>query len=149
MIRIMLVDDHALIRDAIRSLLEGEVNFQLVGEAANGQQALDLLAETPTNIVLMDVNMPVMGGEEATEIICANFPKTKVLILSMLNNKEFVRRLMDAGASGYILKNAGKAEIVLAIRFIMTGHPFMSSELGLGLLGRQTWGIYAPDTIKR
>lgn len=134
MIRIILVDDHAIIRDGIRSLLEGEADFQIVGEAANGQKALELLAETPADLVLMDVNMPVMGGQEATAHISTDFPEIKVLILSMLDHVEYVRRLMEAGASGYILKNAGKDEIAFAIRFIMMGHQFMSSELGFGLL---------------
>jgi DNA-binding NarL/FixJ family response regulator len=134
MIRIILVDDHAIIRDGIRSLLEEEPDFQIVGEAANGQEALAVLANMPADLVLMDLNMPVMGGQEAMERIGTEFPELKVLILTMLDHEEYVRRLMEAGASGYILKNTGKEEIAFAIRYIMAGHQFMSSELGFGLL---------------
>ncbi|QJX45479.1 response regulator transcription factor [Hymenobacter taeanensis] len=134
MIRIILVDDHTIIRDGIRALLSDQEGLEVVGEAGNGQDLLALLATTPTDVVLMDMNMPVMDGMEATKRLREEYPQVHVLALSMLDHEEYINRMFEAGAYGYVLKNAGKLEIVYAIRTVANGRQFLCSELGVKFL---------------
>jgi len=134
MIRTILVDDHAIIREGIHLLLQQEADIEIVDQAGNGQELLDKLAEIPADVVLMDINMPIMGGEEATRLVRKQFPRTQILILSMLDHEAYISRMLEAGAAGYILKNAGKEEIVYGIRTVAAGRQFLCSELGLQLL---------------
>ncbi|SNC59797.1 two component transcriptional regulator, LuxR family [Hymenobacter gelipurpurascens] len=136
MIRIILVDDHTIIRDGVRALLSDQEGIEVVGGAGNGQELLDLLAHTPADVVLMDINMPVMDGVEATQQLQAQFPQVRVLALSMLDHEEYVNRMFEAGALGYVLKNAGKMEIVYAIRTVALGKQFLCAELGVKFLSR-------------
>jgi len=145
MIRTILVDDHAIIREGIHLLLQQETDIEVVEQAGNGQDLLDKLTETPADVVLMDMNMPIMGGEEATRRVREQFPQTQVLVLSMLNHEAYISRMLEAGASGYILKNAGKEEIIYGIRTVAAGRQFLGSELGLQLLHKlQGSGSTAP-----
>ncbi|SFQ05456.1 response regulator [Hymenobacter arizonensis] len=134
MIRIFLVDDHPIVRDGIRSLLEREAAVQVVGTAGNGQELLDQLPDTPTDLVLIDVNMPVMDGYETTLRLREEYPEVRILALSMLIEELYIGRMLDAGASGYLLKSTGKDEIIHAIRMVMDGKLFLCSEIGLGML---------------
>src|SRR5688572_33010870 len=104
MIKVILVDDHKIIRDGIRALLKDDTELTVVGEAGNGQELLQLLETTPADVVLMDMNMPVMDGFETTKHLKQHYPGIKVLVLTMLDNDRYVTKLMDAGAAGYILK---------------------------------------------
>lgn len=136
MIRILLVDDHTIIRDGIRALLSEQEDITVVGEAGNGKDLLEMLAHTPADVVLMDINMPVMDGVEATQQLQEHFPEVRVLALSMLDHEEYVNRMFDAGAMGYVLKNAGKMEIVYAIRTVALGKQFLCAELGIKFLAK-------------
>jgi DNA-binding NarL/FixJ family response regulator len=134
MIRVFLVDDHPIVRDGIRSLLDREPGLQVVGTAGDGQELLDKLPDTPTDLVLIDVNMPVLDGYATTLRLREEFPDVKILALSMLVEELYIGRMLDAGASGYLLKSTGKEEIIHAIRMVMDGKPFLCSEIGLAML---------------
>ncbi|TGD79800.1 response regulator [Hymenobacter wooponensis] len=144
MIRIILVDDHTIIRDGIRALLSGQEDITVVGEASNGEELLKLLESSSADVVLMDMNMPVMDGMEATRRIREEYPQVHVLALSMLDHEEYINRMFEAGALGYVLKNAGKLEIVYAIRTVARGRQFLCSELGVKFL-QKLMQAPAPD----
>lgn len=134
MIRLFLVDDHTVLRDGLRALLAEEPGLQLVGEAADGQQLLDQLPTIPTDVVLLDLNMPVLDGLATTHRLQAEFPQVRVLILSMVEHPHSIGQVLGAGAQGYVLKNASKSEIVVAIQTVSAGKRFLCSEIGLALL---------------
>jgi DNA-binding NarL/FixJ family response regulator len=134
MIRVFLVDDHPIVRDGIRSLLEREPGLEVVGTAGNGQELLDQLPDTPTDLVLIDVNMPVLDGYATTLRLREEFPDVKILSLSMLVEELYIGRMLNAGASGYLLKSSGKEEIIHGIRTVMDGRHFLCSEIGLAML---------------
>lgn len=128
-IRVLVVDDHAILRDGIRSLLERQEGIQVAGEAANGREALARCAELLPNIVLMDVAMPEMNGLEATRRIKEQHPQIRVLILTQHDNQEYVVPLLQAGASGYVLKRSGGREVVNAIRQVFEQGAFLEPSV--------------------
>jgi DNA-binding NarL/FixJ family response regulator len=134
MTRVILVDDHKIIRDGIQALLKDEKNIEVVGEAGNGEELLKLLEHTPADVVLMDMNMPVMDGFETTRHLKQHHPHLKVLVLTMLDSDRYVTKLIDAGASGYILKSAGKDELVHAIQVVSSGQSYICTEVSMALL---------------
>jgi DNA-binding NarL/FixJ family response regulator len=115
-IRVLVVDDHAILRDGICSLLERQAGIRVVGQAANGREALEQVSRELPDLVLMDVAMPEMDGITATRFITANYPQIKVLILTQHDNREYIAPLLQAGAAGYVLKRSGGHELLLAIR---------------------------------
>lgn len=129
MIRIVVVDDHQMFIDGVRSMLSQETEIQVVGEAHHGVELLTLLESLAVDIILLDVNMPEMDGLEATRRIRLRFPSVKIIMLTMHSNTEFIFGLMNAGASGYILKNTGKAELLEAILAVQQGKTFYSKEV--------------------
>ncbi|MCC3157658.1 response regulator transcription factor [Hymenobacter sp. 15J16-1T3B] len=151
MTRLLLVDDHTIIRDGIQALLADVPDFQVVGQARNGRELLDMLPDTPADVVLMDLNMPEMSGFEAVPLLRQQFPQVRVLILSMLDHEKYVHQVLEAGALGYVLKNASKEEIVYAIRTVAAGKAFLCTEIGLSLLSKLVQGpatAAAPGTKK-
>jgi DNA-binding NarL/FixJ family response regulator len=134
MIRLFIVDDHALIRDGMRALLSNTKGLQIVGDAANGQELLDQLPTAPADVVLMDLNMPVLDGFATLPLLRERFPQVAALVLTMLAHERYIGQAFDAGAAGYILKSTDQAEIVAAIQAVATGKRFLSSEIGLALL---------------
>ncbi|RZK15022.1 MAG: response regulator transcription factor [Hymenobacter sp.] len=132
--RIFLVDDHAIVRDGIRALLAQEPGLEVVGEAGHGQELLDQLPTIPANIVLLDINMPVLDGLATTQRLHEEYPDIKILVLSMLNHECYIGQLFHAGAHGYILKSADKGEILIAIQTVANGKQFLCSDLGLAML---------------
>ena len=143
MIRIILTDDHAILRDGIRALLAREPDMRVVGEAADGRALLDLLAHTAADVVLMDVNMPGLDGFAVMPFLREAHPGVRVLVLSMLDHENYVYRMLQAGALGYVLKNADITEITHAIRTVAAGRQFLCTEIGLALLHR-TIGLPLP-----
>ena len=117
--KLLLVDDHKLIRDAIRSYLEGDDEFEIVDEAGNGQEALVLLKSIKVDVVLMDIQMPVMNGIDCTKKIKELYPDTH----------QFIKQMLAAGATGYILKNSGEEEVKKAIRTVNNGETYYSAEV--------------------
>lgn len=143
MIRVFLVDDHTVLRDGLRALLASEPVLTVVGEAENGQKLLELLPSIPADVVLLDMNMPVLGGLATVLRLREEFPAVRVLMLSMIDNEFSIGQALDAGAAGYILKNADKAEIVVAIQTVAAGKQFLCSELGLAMLQKVLTGTSA------
>jgi DNA-binding NarL/FixJ family response regulator len=134
MIRILLADDHTILRDGIRALLSADADLDVVGEASNGAEVLSMLETMPIDVVLMDVQMPVLDGFATVPELRQRFPDTKVLVLTMLDHENYITRMFEAGASGYVLKNAAISEITYAIRTVAAGNPFLCTEIGLSML---------------
>jgi DNA-binding NarL/FixJ family response regulator len=128
--RILLADDHTLVRAGIRSLLEKmPAGIEIVGEAANGREALELIRSTMPDIALIDVAMKELGGLEALPRITKNFPSVKVIILSAHANEEYVIRALRNGAAGYMLKDAATAELELAIKSVAEAKTYLSPSI--------------------
>lgn len=128
-IRILLADDHAIIRQGLRSLLEKEPDMEVVGEAEDGRKALRLVGKLAPNIAVMDITMPNLNGVDATRQITSDFPQTKVIALSIHSDKHFVTDMLKAGASGYILKDCLFNEFVQAIRSVAGGISYLSPKI--------------------
>ncbi len=133
-IRILLADDHDLVRAGFRSLLQSFEGIQVIGEAANGHEALRLVETLKPDLVLMDIAMPELNGLEATARIAKEHPQVRVMILSMHANEEYARRAIRAGAQGYLLKRASTAELELAVRAVARGEPYLSPAISKHLL---------------
>ena len=128
-IRVVLVDDHALVRQGFRRILEDDPELQVVGEASNGLDALGLVKKTDPDVVVMDMAMPEMSGLHATMELMKQRPGTKVLILSMYSDEQYVRNALDAGAKGYILKNAIENDLTRAVKAVASGEQYLAPEL--------------------
>jgi DNA-binding NarL/FixJ family response regulator len=127
--KILLVDDHKLIRDAIKSYMDSDDEFDVVDEAGNGQEALILLKTVEVDVVMLDISMPVMDGIVCAQEIRNAYPDIKVLALSMMNDNQFIKQMLAAGALGYILKNSGEEEIKKALRKVNDGETYYSAEV--------------------
>lgn len=134
MTRVLLVDDHTILREGLRAALAPEPSLTVVGVASNGQELLDMLPATPADVVVLDMNMPVLDGLATTRRLQEEFPSVRILILSMVGHERNIAQILDAGASGFVLKSVDKAEIVLAIQTVAAGKPYLCSELGLIML---------------
>jgi len=128
-IKVLLVDDHTIVRKGIRSLLDGEANIEVVGEAENGREAVEKVGQLSPNIVLMDSTMPLLNGLEATRQIEKRFPDVKVLILTMHTNEEYILQFLQAGAAGYLVKQSAPQDLVSAIRAVTQGDYFLSPSI--------------------
>ena len=144
MIRLFIVDDHAILRDGLRMLFQQEASLQVVGEAESGEQLLAQLPTTPCDVVLLDLHMPGLDGLATTQQLHAQFPDVRVLVLSMVDNERSIGQVMAAGAHGYVLKNAGSDEIIVAVRAVAAGKRFLCSELGLAMLDKVLAGEPEP-----
>ncbi len=133
-IRILLADDHELVRAGFRSLLQNLTGIQVVGEAADGHEVLRLVETLQPDLVLMDIAMPELNGLEATARIAKEYPQVRVMILSMHENEEYARRAIRAGAQGYLLKRASTAELELAVRAVARGEPYLTPAVSKHLL---------------
>jgi two-component system, NarL family, response regulator NreC len=133
-IRIVLVDDHALVRQGFRRILEDDPDLQVAGEAGNGLDAVALVKKTDPDVVVMDMAMPEMNGLHATMEMVKQRPEIKVLILSMYSDEQYVRNALDAGAKGYILKNAIETDLVRAVKAVAAGEQYLSPELSTVLI---------------
>ncbi|HIZ15145.1 MAG TPA: response regulator transcription factor [Candidatus Tidjanibacter faecipullorum] len=133
--RILLADDHALFLSGLSGLLARRPECEVVGTAANGAECLELIRTVPHDVVLMDIDMPVMDGIEATERALAEHPDEKIITLSMHAEETFYFRMVEAGAKGFILKSADLDEVVAAIHVVCEGGSFFSQELLQHLVG--------------
>ncbi len=124
-VRILLVDDHKILRTGLRSLLQSQQELEIVGEADNGREAVELTKLLSPDVVIMDVGMPDLNGFEATGQIVSEVPTAKVLALSMHSDKRFVRRMFQAGAMGYLLKNASFDDLIAAIHAVALNQVYL------------------------
>jgi DNA-binding NarL/FixJ family response regulator len=129
MIRVVVADDHHLVRQGIRALLEKADDIQVVGEAGDGQEAIDLVEKLSPDVLVLDIAMPRMDGLQATERVGLLGLGTRVVILSMYGDKTLVRRALRRGARGYLLKHAVTEELLLAIRAAIRGEVYLSPEI--------------------
>ncbi|WP_350646741.1 response regulator transcription factor [Pseudomonas sp. HY13-MNA-CIBAN-0226] len=133
-IRVALVDDHSLVRDGIKALLSVMADLEVVGEAENGADAIDMIGRCQPDLVLVDIGLKDMNGLELTRLLRNRYPALKVLVLSMYDNHEYVSESVRAGASGYVLKNSPSREIIAAIDAITNGGSFYSAEIAQRLI---------------
>jgi len=124
-IKVVVADDHAIVREGVRMILAREQDIEVVGEAGDGQQALDLVASLRPQVVIMDISMPGMGGVEATQRLKAKHPEVQVLALTMHEDETYVFQLLRAGAAGYVLKRAAAQDLVQAVRAAAKGEAFL------------------------
>lgn len=135
-IRVLIADDHQIVSDGLKNIVNDAPGLHFSGSANNGKEAIEMLKMLTIDVVLMDIDMPVMGGIEATKIIKKDFPKTKVLVLSMHNEKSIIQTVVEAGADGYLLKNSNQKELVEAINKVHEGIRFFSSDVTMTLLNK-------------
>ncbi len=145
-IRILLVDDHTILREGIRSLLEQQSDIQVVAETDNGRQAVELVRQLKPDVVLMDIAMPLLNGIHATEQIRRETRCTHILILSQHESEEYIRRALAAGAAGYLLKDIGSDELINAIRAVYNGESILSPAVTrLVIEDYLRWGDIRPQ----
>lgn len=125
-IRVLVVDDHTIVRDGVRALLTLAGDIEVVGEAANGREALEMVRQLAPDVVLMDIAMPILGGLEATRRIRKEFPAVKVLALTQYDDREYVFPVLEAGASGFLSKTAASSELTAAVRYVYQGESYLS-----------------------
>ena len=144
-IKVMLVDDHPVVRKGVGSCLARHEHLQIVAEAADGREAVTKARQLIPNVILMDIDMPHMNGLAVTELLRKELPQVKVLILSMHSNTEYVLRIIQSGARGYILKEAPTDELVRAIEAVFAGEAFFSPEVAHAALNQFVRGVANPS----
>ncbi len=140
-IQVLLVDDQGLIRQGLKALLELNADLQIVGEAENGETALQRVESLQPDVVLMDIRMPVMDGVAATRAIISRFPQVKVLVLTTFDDQDYVTEALKVGAQGYLLKDTPSEELAQAIRLIHKGY----SQFGPGIMQKIVAGVAQPE----
>jgi DNA-binding NarL/FixJ family response regulator len=143
-IRVVLADDHAVVREGTRQLLERESDISVVGEASNGAEAVQLVETLQPDVVVMDVRMPGMGGVEATRLIKERFSSVEVLVMTAHEDDEFVFALLEAGASGYLLKTAPVRELIRAIHEVADGQSALDPVIARKVVRQLTGGATRP-----
>ncbi|HEY1189770.1 MAG TPA: response regulator transcription factor [Gemmata sp.] len=141
-IRVLLADDHAIVREGLKALISAEPGMELVGEAGDGRAAIALTAELDPDVVVVDVSMPELNGAEVTAQLCAAHSARKVLALTVHEDRGYMRRLLQAGAAGYVLKRAAPSELVQAIRAVADGGTYLDPALADGVADE--WSRAAP-----
>ena len=137
-IRVVLVDDHVFVRDGIKSLLENEANIEVVGEAIDGVDALEVVAETKPDLLIADIRMPNMTGIELVEKLRSENNNVKIIMLSMHESEEYVLKSIKAGADGYLLKGSSKEEFLKALHSVSAGGKYFSGDISSILIGQLT-----------
>jgi len=143
-LRIMLADDHPLIREAIANLIRGAPEFELVGEVANGKECLARVQELRPDILVLDIAMPEMNGEQVTRELRRRFPELKIIALSGYTDRQFVRAMTKAGAKGYVVKSASGRELIHALRAVASGKHYLSPEVTGAVM--TLWDENAPSS---
>jgi DNA-binding NarL/FixJ family response regulator len=133
-IRVVLADDHVLIRAGLRALLQSLPNIEVIGEASDGHEAVDVISRDQPDVVMMDIGMPGLNGVDSTRRIVKQFPRTRVIMLSMHANEEYVGQALEAGAMGYLLKGAEPAELELVFKAVMRGETYLSPTIAKQLV---------------
>jgi DNA-binding NarL/FixJ family response regulator len=134
-LRVFLADDHAVVREGLKALVSAQAGMEVVGEAADGQAALDAATQLQPEVVIMDISMPGLSGAKATERLKQACPRVKVLALTVHEDRGYLRQLLEAGASGYVLKRAAAEELVHAIRTVASGGMYLDPSLAGQVIG--------------
>lgn len=137
-IRVVLADDHVFVRDGIKSLLENEVNIEVVGEAIDGADALEVVASTKPDLLIVDIRMPNLTGIEVVEKLRSENNNVKIIMLSMHESEEYVLKSIKAGADGYLLKGSSKEEFLKALHSVSAGGKYFSGDISSILIGQLT-----------
>ena len=148
-IKILLADDHQIILDGLKSLLSTEDNITVVGEASNGKEVCDFLQLITPDIILLDIDMPVLNGIEATKKIKSEYPDVKVIILTMHNESGLIKTMINAGADGYLIKNCDQKELLEAIQKVNDGQKFFSADVTMSLMDKGTTRVSEFSTDNR
>ena len=135
MVRILLADDHKILRDGLHSMLDAQQGFEVVAVADTGRKAVRLVDKHKPDVVIMDINMPELNGIDATRQIKANRPETKVITLSMYSDRHFIEGMLKAGVSGYLIKECAFEDMVTAVRMVMKDKVFLSTEITRAVIG--------------
>lgn len=143
-IRVYLVDDHALVRAGMKMILAGEVDIEVVGEADTGEFALDQVRQIKPDVVLCDIHLPGLSGLEVTERITRSLPSTKVIAVSVLEDGPMPKRLLDAGASGYVGKGGDASELIRAVREVARGKRYLASSIAQNIALANVTGGASP-----
>ncbi len=145
-IRILLAEDHKVVREGTRRLLESQSDFEVVGEASDGIEAVELAKKLKPQIIIMDVSMPRLNGIEATKQIKAVYPNMAILVLTGYDDDEYVFALLEAGAAGYLLKESSGEELIDAIRQVMAGEPVLHPKIMKKVLNRLRTPVEEPSS---
>lgn len=154
-IRVLICDDQAVVREGLELILSADPGIDVAGLAADGQQAIELAALRKPDVVLMDLNMPVVNGIQATERICRELPQTKVLVLTTFGEDEWVFDAIRAGAAGYLLKGTPGQEVIAAVKGTHAGKSYIDPDVGgrllkeVGRIGKVSATNFAPDLSER
>ncbi len=148
-IRLLLVDDQALLRQGLASLLATEQDFEVVGQAANGMEAVAAVEALRPDVILMDIRMPVLDGIEATKQIHEKFPSAKVLVLTTFDDDEYIVRVMDAGAVGYLLKNSPIEHLAQAIRSVNCGYTQLGTTIASKVFSRLNKSVASQEEVSK
>ena len=135
-IKVLIVDDHQLIRAGIKLLCAGSKKIRVIGEASDGSEALEILASKNCDIVLMDINMPILGGIDATLAITSKYPNTKVIAISMHDEYRYISKMLQAGARGYLSKGTDTSELVTAISKVNNGETYFSQKISATMMSK-------------
>jgi two-component system response regulator NreC len=139
-IKIILADDHKIVRDGLRSLIQRETDMDVVAEAVDGKMVVKLVQQLAPDLVIMDIVMPKLNGIDATRDIVRKYPNIKVIALSMYSDKRFVTGMFEAGASGYLLKDCAVAELATAVRAVMSNQTYLSPRIADVIIDRHAAG---------
>lgn len=129
MIQVVLADDHEIVRNGIKMLLNEESDIEVTGEASDGQETLDVVAEKRPHVLIVDIRMPILNGIEVTEKVKKQYPGTKVLVLTMHDDSEYILKSLEFGADGYLLKDTNKHEFIKALHMVKEGHKYFSGDI--------------------
>ena len=146
--KVLITDDHAIVREGLQAILKGESDIEVVGEATNGEEAIKKAKELQPDIVLMDRTMPGMNGREATRLITQQKPETKILVLTMHEEDDYFYRILEAGASGYFVKGGSFTELLSALRSVWHGDVFIYPTMAKKLLSNYLEGVKSGQEIE-
>ena len=148
-IKVLLADDHSIVRDGLKALLDEDPIVDIVGEAANGKQVITFCEEHKPNVILMDINMPEMNGIEATRAVVSSFPDVRVLVMSMFGDQKFISEALEAGAMGYMMKNVGKDALIEGIQTVHEGKSYFTRDVSEIMMAKymKSSSVKSPDNL--